>query len=160
CYVSHKSADARYRDEIAQMGIDTAANIYDGSADYDDGGIALKLRRGSLADAPVTIHLIGATSAERLGWEKQKYIKREIQASMLPSGDGLPNAIVGVVLPEAYGSVYAGSAARINDATTVREFSSAYIACPCCALLRWDDFKADPQKYIMEVYAARPAAAG
>lgn len=160
CYVSHKSIDLHYRDEISGMGIDTVVNIFNGSADYDDEGIVAKLRGDSLADTTVTICLIGKLSAENLGWEKQKYIKRELQASRLPSGDGLPNFILGIVLPAAYSRVYEDGATEINDTTVVREFSSAFCSCYCCALVRWDDFKADPKKYIMEAYAARVAADG
>ena len=157
CYVSHKSIDRHYRDEIAAMGVDMAANPYDGSADYDDERILAKLRKGSLADTTITLYLIGTHSAETLGWEKQKYIKRELQASMLPSGDGLPNALLGVVLPAAYHRVYDGGTAKIGDETVVREFNRAYIAGRCFTVLRWDEFKTDPQKYIMEVCAARAA---
>lgn len=160
CYVSYKSDDQCYRDRIKEMKIGAVENVYDSSANYNDDGIVLKLRRGSFADTPVTIHLIGIHSAENLGWEEQKYIKRELQASLLPFGDGLPNAIIGVVLPEAYGRVYAGGAVRINDTTSIREFSSANNDCPCCALVSWDDFKANPHEYIMEVYAARADASG
>ena len=155
CYVSYKSIDRRYRDEIVAMGVDTASSPYDGSADYDDERILVKLRNGSLSGTSITLYLIGTHSAETLGWEKQKYIKRELQASMLPSGDGLPNTILGVVLPEAYHRVYDNGAAKISDATVVREFSGAYSSNCGCTVLRWDEFKEDPQKYIMEVYAAR-----
>ena len=160
CYVSHKSIDCHYRDAIAGMGIDTVVNIFDGSADYDDEGIVAKLRGGSLADTTVTIYLIGTLSAENFGWEKQKYIKRELQASRLPSGDGLPNSVLGIVLPAAYNRVYEGGAAEINDTTVVREFSRDYCSRRGCTLVRWDDFKADPDKYIMEACAARVAAGG
>ncbi len=160
CYVSYKSIDLHYRDEIDGMGVDTVVNIFDGSADYDDEGIVAKLRSGSLADTTVTVHLIGTLSAENFGWEKQKYIKRELQASRLPSDDGLPNFVLGIVLPAAYSCIYEGGAAEINDATVVREFSRAYCSRRCCTLVRWDDFKADPKKYIMEAYAARIAADG
>ncbi len=160
CYVSYKSDDQCYRDEIDEMEIGAVENVYDNSADYDVDSIVLKLRRGALSDTTVTIHLIGTHNAESLGWEEQKYIKRELQASLLPSSDGMPNAIIGVVLPEAYGSVYTGGAVRINDVTAVCEFISANNDSPCCVLLRWDDFKVNPHEYIMEVYAARAAAAG
>jgi hypothetical protein len=142
------------------MGIDTVVNIFDDSADYDDRGIVQKLRGGSLADTTITIHLIGTLSAENVGWEKQKYIKRELQASRLPSGDGLPNAVLGIVLPAAYSRVYEDGTAKINDSTVVREFSRDYCAHHCCTLVRWGDFKTDPKKYIKEAYAARVAANG
>jgi hypothetical protein len=155
CYVSFKTADFRYREEIDALGVDTAPNTYDASADYDDERIVAALRSGALMDTTVTIFLIGTHSAESLGWAKQKYIKRELLASMLPSADDLPNAILGVVLPAACASVYVGGAAQLNDMTVVREFSRAYGSCRSCGLVRWDDFKKDPHRYIMEVYTAR-----
>jgi hypothetical protein len=155
CYVSYKSTDFCYRNEIDALGVDTAPNTYDTSADYDDERIVASLRNGALADTAVTIFLIGTHSAESLGWVKQKYIKRELQASMLPSAGGLPNAILGVVLPTACASVYVGGDVQLNDATVVREFRRAYGSCRSCGLVRWDDFKKDPHRYIMEVYAAR-----
>ncbi len=160
CYVSYKSADFYFREEIALMGVCTASNSFDGSADYDDERIAQKLRDSTLKDIPVTLFLIGAHSAETLGWEKQKYIKRELQASMLPCGDGLPGFILGIVLPAAYNCVFHGGEAQINDKTVVREFSAAYNRRRSCALIRWDVFNTDPNQYILEAYAARFVAGG
>ena len=160
CFVSHKSIDRRYRQEITDMGVNTAANIYDSSADYDDEGIVTKLRNGSLAGTTVTIYLIGTHSAENLGMDHQIFIKRELQASGLPSQDGLPNAIIGVVLPDAYGRLFGGGTVKINDHTVVREFSRTYCAGRCCSLVRWDDFASDPIRYVKEANAARSAVSG
>ncbi len=160
CFVSYKSIDLHYRNEITKMGVNTVASVYDSSADYDDESIVAKLRNGSLADTTVTIHLIGSLSAEDLGKGHQIFIKRELEASGLPSRDGLPNAIIGVVLPAVYARIYDCGIVKMNDKTVVREFSRTYCSQDGCTLVRWDDFATDPLKYIEEAHAARFAVSG
>ena len=49
--------------------------------------IMQQIRKHYLAKSTVTIHLIGTKSSESLGWDEQKFIKRELQASLY-HGDG------------------------------------------------------------------------
>lgn len=136
-----------------------------------------KIREDYLSDSTVTIHLIGAKSAENLGYEEQKYIKREMQASLYNGKGNTRNGILGVVLPNVYNSIYKGSydcktcggnhnGIAINDDTTIKEFSINYYIpdknkCSWmeedryCVLVKWDDFCKDPEKYIEEAFKKR-----
>jgi hypothetical protein len=134
------------------------------------------IRRDYLADSTVTIFLIGSRSAEALGWEEQKFIKRELQASLFNGEGNSQNGILGLVLPAMYDRVYSGSwicascgnshnTVSINDSTVVKEFSYNYYLpnnkCAWweddrfCVLARWDDFVVDPEKYIEAAFLKR-----
>ena len=130
-----------------------------------------------LSDSTVTIFLIGAQSAETLGWKEQKFIKRELQASLYNSEGNTRNGILGVVLPSMYDSIYKGqhicsicgkshNTVAINDATTIKEFSKNYYLnnhgkCAYdeddrfCILVKWDDFKCNPNAYIEQAFNKR-----
>ena len=71
--------------------------------------ILRKIREDYLADSTVTIHLIGRYSAESLGYHEQRFIKRELQASLYHSQSNTRNGILGVVLPDAVAAIFKGS---------------------------------------------------
>lgn len=86
-----------------------------------------------MSDSTVTIFLIGQHSAEVLGWEEQRFIKRELQASLYDGKGNTRNGILGVVLPSMYDSIYKGqyvcqtcgkthNHVALNDMTVVKEF--------------------------------------
>ena len=137
-----------------------------------------KIREDYLADSTVTIFLIGNRSSEAYGWNEQKYIKRELQASLYNSSNNPRNGILGIVLPSMYDRIYQGSHicsrcnnthnwVSIGDATTVKEFSYNYYLplspnkCAWsdedryCILVKWDDFKVNPEYYIQQAYDKR-----
>lgn len=135
-----------------------------------------KIREDYLADSTVTIHLIGTKSAETLGQEEQKYIKRELQSSLYHGEGNTRNGILGIVLPDMYSRVYTGSGicmscgngiatVRVNDETTIAEFHKNYHIDPnkChytendryCILVRWDNFLVSPEEYIEMAFEKR-----
>lgn len=171
CFISFKMEDVNYKEEIQEMDIDWIDKSLDDSIDSEDPDYVLSvIRRDYLSDSTVTIHLIGNNSAENLGSEEQKYIKRELQASLYNSPpDNTRSGILGVVIPEAYDKIFKGAlpcscgglaqAVYINDTTVVKEFSVNYYIpedgkCHWseddryCVLVKWDDFKLNPEKYI------------
>jgi len=126
----------------------------------------------------VTIHLIGTRSAESLGQHEQRFIKRELQASLYNSQANPRSGILGVVLPTVASSVYKGSGqcstcgrshnyVNINDSTAVKEFNYNYYipndkCCHTederyCVLVKWEDFCADPERYIDAAFDKRSA---
>ncbi|MCG8405692.1 MAG: TIR domain-containing protein [Phycisphaerales bacterium] len=138
--------------------------------------IMQKIREDYLADSTVTIHLIGANSAERLGWDEQRFIKRELQASLYNGVGNTRNGILGVVLPEIYQLVFKGKqtcgqcggspdVVKVNDNTVVREFSSNYYMSSnkCCysegdrycVLTSWIEFCTEPNKFIDQAFSKR-----
>ncbi len=176
CYISFKREDVKYKVAI-QEGLKD--NIIDKSLDEaidstDEDYIMSRIREDYLSDSTVTIHLIGEFSAENLGWQ-QRYIKRELQASLYDSTDNPKNGILGVVLPSVYNKVYEGSGACSRcgtsilyvdvENTTVKEFSYNYHIpnnkCHWseedryCVLVKWDDFVNNPDKYIEDAFAKR-----
>ena len=73
----------------------------------DEDYIMKKIREDYLSESTVTIFLIGSHSAETLGKEEQKYIIRELQASLYDGKEGNSrNGILGVVLPDMYSANY------------------------------------------------------
>lgn len=136
-----------------------------------------KIREEYLSDSTVTIHLIGLHSAENLGYEEQKFIKRELQASLYNGENNTRNGILGVVLPSMYSKVFTGpytcatcarthNGVAINDESTVREFSYNYYIpeegkCSYseedryCVLVKWDDFIQSPEAHIEKAFEKR-----
>lgn len=143
----------------------------------DEDYIIQKLREDHISKSTVTIHLIGSRSAESLGWEEQKYIKRELQASLFHGKNNTQSGILGVVLPSVYDSVFQGSYTcstcgknhnHVNvKGATVLEFSYNYYIpgdeSKCswdeneryCVLVTWDEFVKDPEKYIEKAFQKR-----
>lgn len=177
CFISFKTEDFAYKKYIQDhMDID----MIDKSLDYsipshDHSHIMRKIREDHLHDSTVTIFLIGTKSAENLGKEEQKYIKSELQASLYHGVGNTQNGILGVVLPSATDKIYGGAyrcsdcggthnLVRINDDTVIREFSrNFYIFDQCshteddrfCVLVKWADFKANPEPYIEMAFRKR-----
>ncbi len=128
------------------------------------------IRENYLSDSTVTIFLIGQCCAETLGWEEQRFIKRELQASLYNGDGNTRNGILGVVLPSMYNSIYKGqhsclicgknhNTVAIDDTTVIKEFGRNYYLnnhgkCAYneddrfCVLVQWDDFKKNPNFYI------------
>ena len=107
---------------------------------------------------------------------EQRFIKRELQASLYHGEGNTQNGILGIVLPLMYSSIYTGSSIcpkcgnshtsiNINDSTTIREFSYNYYIpndkCAWwdddhyCVLVKWNEFIADPEKYIDQAFNKR-----
>lgn len=177
CFISFKTENIEYKLNIQNNlnvdMIDKSLNepINSSNEEY----IMQVIRKKYLQDSTVTIHLIGTASAENNYFENQNYIKRELQASLYDQ----PNGILGVVLPEAYDSIYRGDYickvcgkkhhyVNINNNTTIREFNYNYYipkdyGCGWteedryCVLVKWDDFKKNPEKYIENAYEKKTA---
>lgn len=170
CFISFKTEDHIYKKSIQDHpDIDMIDKSLDDAIDSENEDyIMRKIRENHLSDSTVTIHLIGNYSSENLGYE-QRYIKRELQASLYHGEGNTRNGILGVVLPDAYNSIYNGAytcscgatcgSVLINDHTVVKEFShNFYIQedgkCHWsederyCVLVKWGDFIEDPNKYI------------
>lgn len=180
CFISFKTHDIEYKKYIQENldvdMIDKSLNepIESENEDY----IMRKIREDYLKDSTVTIHLIGSESAENNYFENQNYIKRELQASLSNTSAGSRNGILGVVLPSMYDRVYRGEQAcstcykehdvvKINEDTTVKEFSYNFFL-PLdngkhvwneedryCVLVKWDDFKKTPNRYINQAFDKR-----
>lgn len=178
CFISFKTEDKKYKEYIqdyldVEM-IDKSLNEPIDS--YDEDYIMRKIREDYLSDSTVTIHLIGSCSSEYCG-EDQRYIKRELQASLYNGQYNTRNGILGVVLPEVTDKIYNGSHlcskcgkthnyVNIDSSTTVKEFSINYYipknhGCAWseedryCVLVKWDDFVKEPNLYIDEAFAKR-----
>lgn len=175
CYISFKTEDKAYKETIQNWANKDRVDMIDKSLNYpinssDDDYIMKKIRADYLSDSTVTIFLIGQYSSENLGWEEQKYIKRELQASLYNRTGNTRNGILGVVLPSMYDRIYKGSYncsacggshnwVSIEDSTVIKEFWKNYYLdkhgkCAYfeedryCILVKWDDFKSDPNRYI------------
>jgi hypothetical protein len=178
CFISFKTEDIGYKkyiqDSLNVDMIDKSLNIAIDSEDEDY--IMRKIREDYLSTSTVTIHLIGRVSAENLGSYEQRFIKRELQASLYNGKGNTRNGILGVVLPGMYSSIYLGSyicqtcgqshsTVAINDSTAVKEFSYNYFIpnnkCVWteddryCVLVKWEDFEKDPEKYIEDAFDKR-----
>lgn len=180
CFISFKTVDEDYKkyiqDELKIEMIDKSLNEPINSVDEDY--IMRKIREDYLADSTVTIHLIGQYSSEGFGWMHQRFIKRELQASLYNGEGNTRNGILGIVLPNMYDSIYKGSYEcstcgsthsyiNISDSTTVTEFNyNYYLPEPeskCCwgegdrycVLVKWDDFVVAPENYIEKAFKKR-----
>lgn len=178
CFISFKTEDAAYKDHIQEeLNIDMIDKSLNEAIDSEDENyIMRKIREDYLSDSTVTIHLIGAYSAENLGSEEQKFIKRELQASLYNGEGNTRSGILGVVLPSVESQIYRGTiicpqcsnshnCVAIDDSTTVCEFSYNYYIpngkCAhseeerYCVLVKWSDFCANPEKYIEDAFKKR-----
>jgi hypothetical protein len=178
CYISFKTEDREYKriilEDLDLDIIDHCLNEAINSTNEDY--IMQVIRRDYLSDSTVTILLIGAYGAENRGWEEQKYIKRELQASLYHGVGNTQNGILGIVLPSMNTSVFGGSYicsncggnhnyVAINDSTTIKEFSYNYYIphnkCSWseddrfCVLVNWDHFLLSPETYIERAFAKR-----
>lgn len=179
-FISFKFEDVDYKDAIKDIpGIDMIdKSLNEAINSYNEDYIMQKIRTEYLSDSTVTIHLIGARSAEWLGSYEQRYIKRELQASLWDSASNPKNGILGVVLPHVHATVYRGDYScsacgnthrnvNIGDQTVVTEFSYNYYIpnekCSWsdddryCVLAPWDDFYANPNVWIDAAFDKRDA---
>lgn len=177
-YISFKTEDIDYKIHIQSIpDLDYVNKSLDVAIDSDNEDYILRrIRDEYLAESTVTIHLIGSYGAEIRGPFEQRFIKRELQASLYDGSGNTKNGILGIVLPSALSSVYQGSAqclhcggthqlVKINDSTTIREFSYNYYlphgGCSWteeqryCVLASWDDFLSDPEAWIDFAYDKR-----
>lgn len=178
CFISFKTEDAVYKKHIQEkLDVDMVDKSLDIAIDSDDEDyIMRKIREDYLSDTTVTIFLIGQYSAENSWGQDQKFIKRELQASLYSGEGNTKNGILGVVLPSMYASIYGGSGicsncsnshnyVYINDNTTIKEFSYNYYIphSKCawaeddryCVLVKWEDFVANPETYIDSAFNKR-----
>lgn len=179
CFISFKTEDIEFKkciqNDLNIDMIDKSLNEPINSEDEDY--IMRKIREDYLSDSTVTIHLIGKYSSENDYSQNQNFIKRELQASLYNGVGNTKNGILGVVLPSMYSEIYKGSymcstckkthnTVSINDDTVVREFSYNYYipksnGCAWgeedryCILVRWDDFKENPNLYIEKAFEKR-----
>ncbi|HLO48288.1 MAG TPA: TIR domain-containing protein [Kamptonema sp.] len=178
CFISFKTEDSNYKNFIQ---VHTKVDMIDHSLDEainstDLEYIMRRIREDYLSDSTVTIFLIGAVSNENLGEYEQRFIKRELQASLYHGVGNTQNGILGVVLPHMYNSIYGGSGVcatcgqvhnfvYINDSTVIKEFGYNYYIPnnKCywgeddryCILVKWDDFIANPNYYIDQAFNKR-----
>ncbi len=180
CFISFKAEDFAYKKHIQDnLDVDMVDKSLDEAIDSNDEDyIMQKIREDYLSDSTVTIHLIGAHSAENSGKWEQRYIKRELQASFYNGKNNSRNGVLGVVLPSMESSVFNGKYAcstcggehnlvAINNGTVVREFSYNYYipngkCCHqedehYCILITWEDFCSDPERHIHRAYEKRTA---
>ncbi|MBQ2376655.1 MAG: TIR domain-containing protein [Bacteroidales bacterium] len=175
CYISFKREDENYK-RIIQGWVDkNKIDVIDKSLNEpinsnNEEYIMRRIRQDYLSDSTVTIFLIGEYSSEDLGYEEQKYIKRELQASLYNGVGNSRSGILGVVLPHMYDKIYKGSYqcitcggthtwVAIGDSTVIKEFSKNYYLnshgkCSYaeedryCVLVKWSDFSQNPNTYI------------
>lgn len=178
CYISFKTEDMAYKRAMQNhQDIDIIDKSLNEPIDSEDEDYIMQVIRGDyLSDSTVTIHLIGTRSAEVLGEEEQKFIKRELQASLYDGENNPRSGILGIVLPSMYNAVYGGVSncyncgcqlgiVNIDDNTTISEFHQNYYLPhgKChhteddryCILVRWDDFIRNPNLYIEQAFLKR-----
>jgi len=178
CFISFKTEDDYYKNYIQENldvdMIDKSLNEPINSEDEDY--IMRKIREDYLSDSSVTIFLIGSRSNENLGWNEQRFIKRELQASLYTTENNSKNGILGVVVPMMYDEIFRGTyhcsqcgnthnLVSINDETVIKEFSYNYYIphdkCAWqeedryCVLVKWDDFINIPNTYIDKAFDKR-----
>lgn len=180
CFISFKTHDMEFKKYIQEnLAVDMIDKSLNEPIDsQDEDYIMRKIREDYLKDSTVTIHLIGSESSENNYCQNQNYIKRELQASLSDTSAGKRNGILGVVLPSMYDRIYRGEqtcstcfknhdVVKINEDTTVKEFSyNFYLPLDndkhvwseedrYCILVKWDDFKKNPNRYIDQAFDKR-----
>lgn len=144
----------------------------------DEDYIMRRMRADYLYDSTVTIFLVGEHSSESRGAYEQRFIKRELQASLYSSEAHAKNGILGVVLPGMQDRLFGGkyscsqcggthNLVSVYDSTVVSEFSYNYYIrngrCShsederYCVLVRWEDFEANPGDCIERACEKRTA---
>ncbi|GAB3636716.1 hypothetical protein GCM10027422_23060 [Hymenobacter arcticus] len=179
CFISFKTEDLLYKQYIQNhSGLDMIDKSLNEAIDSENEEyIMRKIREDYLSDSTVTIHLIGLYGAESRGAYEQRYIKRELQASLYHGIGNTQNGLLGVVLPDAYASIYGNSYycsscggshqyVALNDSTTIKEFSCNYYIpeynkCSWgeedrfCVLVKWEDFLLNPELYVEQAFQKR-----
>ena len=148
CFISFKKEDEAYKKEIQRWVDDNKVDMIDKSLDTpidsdDEEYIMQKIRADYLSDSTVTIFLIGLRSAENFGWFEQRFIKRELQASLYNGKGNTRNGILGVVLPNM--TYYLDNK---HDCFYAEE--DRY-----CVLVEWAKFKSNPNFYIEQAFQKR-----
>ena len=182
CFISFKKEDEIYKKTIQSWADNNKVDMIDKSLNTpidseDEDYIMRKIREDYLSDSTVTIFLIGSFSSEDMGQEEQKYIKRELQASLYNGEGNTRSGILGVVLPQMYDKIYKGqqtclkcngnhNIVDINDQTVIKEFGRNYYLnshgkCAYseddryCVLVKWNDFSQSPNTYIDQAFNKR-----
>lgn len=178
CFISFKTEDADYKKYIQEnLDIDMIDKSLNEPINSDDEEyIMRRIREDHLSDSTVTIYLIGTNSAENKGIHEQRFIKRELQASLYNGIGNTKNGILGVVLPSVKDSIFLGSyqcstcgnshnQVAIDDNSVVKEFSHNYYIpnekCAWseedryCVLVEWDDFVNEPEEHIELAFQKR-----
>lgn len=181
CFISFKTEDVAYKNYIQNsLKIDMIdKSLNNPIVSFDEDYIMSKIREDYLSDSTVTIHLIGQKNSENLGWSEQRYIKRELQASLYNGIGNTKNGILGVVLPSMYNQIYGDSYVcpkcgknhdyiGVNDTTVIKEFSANYYVqnntnSKCswneeeryCVLVKWNSFVLNPELYIERAFQKR-----
>ncbi|WP_347453796.1 TIR domain-containing protein [Acinetobacter thermotolerans] len=179
CFISFKTQDAAYKQYIHDhLDIDMIdKSLHEPINSDDEDYIMRKIREDYLSDSTVTIFLIGEFSAENNYMQNQRYIKRELQASLYHRAGNTRNGILGVVLPSVKNKIFQGSyfcnscfsnhnCVSINDDTVISEFSYNYYIpqegkCSWeeneryCVLTDWDNFCQNPNYYIELAFQKR-----
>jgi hypothetical protein len=179
-YISFKTEDIDYKSAIQALpNLDYVDKSLNSPIQSNDENYIMRvIREDYLHDSTVTIFLIGTRSAETLGSYEQRFIKRELQASLTTSASSLKSGILGIVLPSMMDSVFGGkyscttcggthNSVEITDATVVSEFSYNYYIPnnKCfhneddryCVLVSWADFISNPEIHIEAAYLKRSA---
>jgi hypothetical protein len=177
-FISFKTEDKEYKKYIQEkLDVDMIDKSLNKRIESDDEDYVMrKIREDYLFESTVIICLIGTMSAEILGRDEQRYIKRELQASLYHGKGNTQNGILGVVLPSMYSNIYTGSGAcgicglshtfvNANDSTVIKEFSYNYYIphnkCSWaeddrfCILVKWEDFVKNPNEYIHQAFNKR-----
>ena len=182
CYISFKMEDKPFKEEIQKWCDRDKVDMIDKSLDTpinseNEDYIMRKIREEYLSDSTVTIFLIGEHSSEDLGWDEQRFIKRELQASLYNGEGNTRNGILGVVLPSMYDKIFKGSYTcstcsgyhnwvALENSTVIKEFWKNYYLnnhgkCSYseddryCVLVKWSDFKKGPNTYIDQAFNKR-----
>lgn len=178
CFISFKEEDEDYKKYIQNnLDVDMIDKSLNEPIDSEDEDyIMRKIREDYLSDSTVTIFIIGERSSELLGWHEQRFIKRELQASLYNGSDNDRNGILGIVLPSMTDKIYLGShtcdicgkiheTLDLNDDTVIREFGRNYFIpvnkCSWadedryCILTTWDSFVNSPNVYIDQAFDKR-----
>ena len=182
CYRSFKMEDKPFKEEIQKWCDRDRVDMIDKSLDTpinseNEDYIMRKIREEYLSDSTVTIFLIGEHSSEDLGWDEQRFIKRELQASLYNGDGNTRNGILGVVLPNMYDKIFKGSYTcstcsgchnwvALENSTVIKEFWKNYYLnnhgkCSYseddryCVLVKWSDFKKAPNTYIDQAFNKR-----
>ncbi|SDX74802.1 MTH538 TIR-like domain [Lutibacter oricola] len=178
CFISFKTEDSDYKDYIQNdLDVDMIDKSMNEPIDSEDEDyIMRKIREDYLSESTVTIFLIGNVSAENSIFQNQNFIKRELQASLYDGQNNTKSGILGIVLPNMYSSIFAGSYncsicnnshtnVKINDSTVIKEFSYNYYIpndkCSWaeedryCVLVKWEDFIANPEIFINNAFDKR-----
>ena len=176
CFISFKAEDIVYKDLIQNhLDIDMIDKSLNEAINSEDEDFILsKIRSDYLSNSKVTIHLIGTRSAEDLGQYEQRFIKRELQASLYNGRGNTRSGILGVVLPEVHDSVFLGYSqcrgcgmriqhVAVNNSATIREFNYNYYIPndKChhtqddryCILVSWREFCSMPEYYIENAFS-------